>query len=161
MRYFDPDLGMFISRDPIGLMGGTNTFAYAPNPTGWIDPFGLAGTTLTEAKAGSGYDYILKLDSSLYPEAAGHIRDAIKAGHTSTVTIDRPNASNQRKDSLRGCACIPGKDRDEWPMAMFEEGGTGASIRGIGRSDNRGAGSSIGHALSGLKDGTRVKFEIE
>ena len=40
-RYFDPDLGMFISRDPIGLMGGSNTFQYAPNPTGWIDPFGL------------------------------------------------------------------------------------------------------------------------
>ena len=41
-RYYDPDLGMFISRDPIGLMGGFNTFQYAPNPTGWIDPFGLA-----------------------------------------------------------------------------------------------------------------------
>ena len=41
-RYYDPDLGMFISRDPIGLMGGTNNFAYAPNPTGWIDPLGLA-----------------------------------------------------------------------------------------------------------------------
>ena len=41
-RYFDPDLGMFTSRDPIGLNGGTNVFAYAPNPTGWIDPFGLA-----------------------------------------------------------------------------------------------------------------------
>ena len=44
-RYYDPDLGMFISRDPIGLMGGSNTFAYAPNPTGWIDPFGLAKQT--------------------------------------------------------------------------------------------------------------------
>ena len=41
-RYFDPDLGMFTTRDPIGLMGGVNTFQYAPNPTGWIDPFGLA-----------------------------------------------------------------------------------------------------------------------
>ena len=41
-RYFDPDLGMFTSRDPIGLDGGNNVFAYAPNPTGWIDPFGLA-----------------------------------------------------------------------------------------------------------------------
>ena len=40
-RYFDPDLGMFISRDPIGLMGGFNTFQYAPNPTGWVDPLGL------------------------------------------------------------------------------------------------------------------------
>ena len=40
-RYFDPDMGMFTTRDPIGLMGGSNVFAYAPNPTGWIDPFGL------------------------------------------------------------------------------------------------------------------------
>ena len=40
-RYFDPDLGMFTTRDPIGLLGGTNVFQYAPNPTGWIDPFGL------------------------------------------------------------------------------------------------------------------------
>ena len=40
-RYFDPDLGMFTTRDPIGLLGGNNVFHYAPNPTGWIDPFGL------------------------------------------------------------------------------------------------------------------------
>ena len=40
-RYFDPDMGMFTTRDPIGLMGGMNVFQYAPNPVGWIDPFGL------------------------------------------------------------------------------------------------------------------------
>lgn len=32
---------MFTSRAPIGLMGGDNVFAYAPNPTGFIDPLGL------------------------------------------------------------------------------------------------------------------------
>ena len=41
-RYYDPDMGMFTTRDPIGLMGGDNVFAYAPNPTGWIDPLGLS-----------------------------------------------------------------------------------------------------------------------
>ena len=41
-RYYDSDVGMFISRDPIELLGGSNTFAYAPNPIGWIDPLGLA-----------------------------------------------------------------------------------------------------------------------
>ena len=41
-RYYDSDVGMFISRDPIGLMGGFNVFAYAPNPVHWIDPSGLA-----------------------------------------------------------------------------------------------------------------------
>jgi RHS repeat-associated protein len=40
-RYYDPDIGRFISQDPIGLMGGENLYAYAPNPTGWMDPSGL------------------------------------------------------------------------------------------------------------------------
>uniref|UniRef100_UPI0025925716 RHS repeat-associated core domain-containing protein n=1 Tax=uncultured Psychrobacter sp. TaxID=259303 RepID=UPI0025925716 len=47
-RYYDPDVGMFTTRDPIGLMGGDNVFQYAPNPTGWIDPLGLV--TLGEAE---------------------------------------------------------------------------------------------------------------
>ncbi|WP_425322026.1 RHS repeat-associated core domain-containing protein, partial [Burkholderia paludis] len=41
-RYYDPNSGRFISRDPIGLAGGLNQHAYAPNPVEWIDPLGLA-----------------------------------------------------------------------------------------------------------------------
>ncbi|WP_445675580.1 NucA/NucB deoxyribonuclease domain-containing protein [Pseudomonas entomophila] len=52
------------------------------------------------------------------------------------------------------------KDRDEWPMAMFEEGGKGASVRHIDPSDNRGAGSSIGNILSDLPNGTKIKVEV-
>ncbi|MDO4431240.1 MAG: RHS repeat-associated core domain-containing protein [Lonepinella koalarum] len=40
-RYYDSDVGMFIQRDPIGLLGGVNVFSYAPNPVLFIDPFGL------------------------------------------------------------------------------------------------------------------------
>ncbi|WP_227470630.1 RHS repeat-associated core domain-containing protein [Massilia sp. YMA4] len=40
-RYYDPISGRFVSRDPIGLVGGLNSHQYAPNPTGWIDPSGL------------------------------------------------------------------------------------------------------------------------
>jgi RHS repeat-associated protein len=43
-RYYDPALGRFISADPLGLAGGLNAFAYAPNPLTWEDPLGLAGT---------------------------------------------------------------------------------------------------------------------
>ncbi|RQU81800.1 RHS repeat-associated core domain-containing protein [Burkholderia cenocepacia] len=40
-RYYDPVLGRFVSRDPIGLAGGLNAYQYAPNPIEWIDPLGL------------------------------------------------------------------------------------------------------------------------
>ncbi|NML31949.1 RHS repeat-associated core domain-containing protein [Paraburkholderia antibiotica] len=44
-RYYDPQNGRFISKDPIGLQGGINVYQYAPNPVGWIDPLGLTSTT--------------------------------------------------------------------------------------------------------------------
>uniref|UniRef100_UPI00035F8047 RHS repeat-associated core domain-containing protein n=1 Tax=Pantoea sp. A4 TaxID=1225184 RepID=UPI00035F8047 len=31
----------FISPDPIGLAGGLNLYAYAPDPVNWADPWGL------------------------------------------------------------------------------------------------------------------------
>jgi RHS repeat-associated protein len=41
-RFYDPDIGRFISPDPIGLAGGDNLHSYSPNPIGWIDPLGLS-----------------------------------------------------------------------------------------------------------------------
>ncbi|MGQ7856665.1 hypothetical protein ACUN24_20700 [Pedobacter sp. WC2501] len=45
-------------------------------------------------------------------------------------------------------------------MAMFTEGGNGASVRYINPSDNRGAGSAIGNGLRKYPDGTIVKIII-
>ncbi|ATD59989.1 MAG: RHS repeat-associated core domain-containing protein [Janthinobacterium svalbardensis] len=41
-RYYDPDVARYVTQDPVGLLGGLNTYTYAPNPTGWNDPLGLA-----------------------------------------------------------------------------------------------------------------------
>lgn len=40
-RYYNPGTGQFISQDPIGLLGGSNNYQYAPNPIQWVDPLGL------------------------------------------------------------------------------------------------------------------------
>ncbi len=44
-RFYDPDIGRFISQDPIGVDGGENLYAYAPNPTMRMDPLGWIGET--------------------------------------------------------------------------------------------------------------------
>jgi RHS repeat-associated protein len=51
-RYYDPQIGRFISKDPIGLMGGLNPYAYAPNPVRWVDPRGLQEALLLTCPAG-------------------------------------------------------------------------------------------------------------
>jgi len=41
-RYYSPHIGRYISKDPIGFAGGLNIYVYAPSPTQWLDPLGLA-----------------------------------------------------------------------------------------------------------------------
>lgn len=41
-RYYDPDVGRYVTPDPIRLLGGLNLNAYVPDPTAWVDPLGLA-----------------------------------------------------------------------------------------------------------------------
>ncbi|NVB37013.1 hypothetical protein G6O69_04170 [Pseudenhygromyxa sp. WMMC2535] len=40
-RYYDPSIGAYISRDPLGVRGGLRAYAYVHDPLTWFDPFGL------------------------------------------------------------------------------------------------------------------------
>ncbi len=61
-------MGRFITQDPSGLLGGYNLYGYAPNTSGWIDPWGRAcipkkvAGTAREARVGK------KLDSQFGKE---------------------------------------------------------------------------------------------
>ncbi|MEX5545363.1 RHS repeat-associated core domain-containing protein [Pseudomonas pergaminensis] len=41
-RYYNPDVGRYLTQDPVKLAGGVNAYQYVPNPTGWVDPLGLS-----------------------------------------------------------------------------------------------------------------------
>ncbi len=103
---------------------------------------------------------IITISKSRYPESAQHIEDAVAAGQPDILTIDRPNTQSRRRDSLRNTEIKPGLDRDEYPPALFQEGGDGASVRHINPSDNRGSGACIGAQCRGLPDGTKIKIEV-
>lgn len=239
-RYYDPEIGRFTQRDPLGFIAGINQYAMAVNnPVSLVDPYGYApeapnagtktsywkelakagvelgvglspagvaadiytlfsGKTITGDEVGWGMRFAglipgvsevkklgkigkvgaaivkssdetadavkatrkVEVSASRHPESARHIQDAQSSGHPQTLTIDRGNAAANRRDSLRDVPTKPGLDRDEYPPAMFKEGGEGASVRHINPSDNRGAGSCIGAQCRGLPDGTRVKIEV-
>jgi len=48
-RFYDPDIGRFITQDPIAVAGGLNLYQYAPNPVSWVDPLGLEKCKMSAA----------------------------------------------------------------------------------------------------------------
>jgi RHS repeat-associated protein len=51
-RYYDPQVGRYLTPDPVKLAGGLNQYQYTPNPTGWVDPLGLSGNCPPPNKPG-------------------------------------------------------------------------------------------------------------
>ncbi|MBW5468513.1 DNA-entry nuclease [Brevibacillus formosus] len=106
-------------------------------------------------------DHTIVFPSDRYPQTAKHIKEAIASGKSAICTIDRNGADENRQESLKGIPTKKGFDRDEWPMAMCAEGGTGAHIQYISPSDNRGAGSWISNQLEEFSDGTKVEILVK
>ena len=156
-RYYDPQTTQYLSADPMGLAGGLTPQAYVHDPNGWVDPLGLSGDP---CETGGDATKSVTVSRGRFPESAKHIEDAVASGKPNTLTINRGGAAANRRDSLRGVQTKPGLDRDEFPPAMFQEGGKGASVRHINRADNRGSGACIGAQCRGLPDGLRVRIDV-
>ncbi|PEZ90537.1 sporulation protein [Bacillus cereus] len=104
---------------------------------------------------------VIEFPSNKYPETGAHIKEAIENGKNDICTIDRKGAVDRRKQSLAGVPTRKGYDRDEYPLAMCKEGGSGADIKYIKPADNRGAGSFIGNKVDHLPDGAQVKIVVK
>jgi hypothetical protein len=102
----------------------------------------------------------VSLSAAKYPQTTDHIQDAIAAGHAALLHIDRADEDLHRSQSLAPYPPRSGYDRDEYPPAMSREGGTGADVRYISPSDNRGAGSVMGNALEPYCEDQPFRFRI-
>lgn len=130
----------------------------------YIRKLNLIGTpagsdTLLRYKNAAGY-YVVIVDSRKYPQTAEHIKAAQTMGLPEFVTLRRKEAPARRDASLSGVETSPIYDRDEWPMAIFEEGGEGANVAYVNGHDNRGAGSFISWQLRNIPDGARIRVRV-
>ena len=70
-RWYDPDTGRWLSKDPIGISGGLNQYEFVyNNPVNYIDPKGLSGGS----SAASWYQHV-----GPPPGWVGDVADAIGA----------------------------------------------------------------------------------
>lgn len=94
-RFYDPDIGKFISGDPIGLKGGINLYQYAPNPIRWIDPLGLDYTTWQIHSPGYG-DVVQK---GLHFYAPGGVELSVRPDNKGGITFTNaiPNEAGSPK----------------------------------------------------------------
>lgn len=90
-RYYDPDVGRFISQDPIGLAGGYNLYQYVPNPVVWVDRLGL---TFMEAVSGS----ITRTGSKFQGAEIYKFTDKVTVGDTTFRRGDYFYLDNLHKD---------------------------------------------------------------
>nr|WP_254613399.1 hypothetical protein [Burkholderia glumae] len=101
-----------MNEDPIGLSGGLNVYQYAPNPTDWIDPLGLArfgsgkGThtaTVAVQSAGGAHRNCWRFESgNMTPEAR-----ALGFPQSSLATRTEARAVAQARPAASGWRCRP------------------------------------------------------
>ncbi|EBW0356883.1 RHS domain-containing protein, partial [Salmonella enterica] len=125
-RFYDPDIGKFISGDPISIRGGINLYQYAPNPLSWIDPLGLSTTCL---KAENGYSRGKRHGMKLHPNAAQAIADKENKPHGVWRSKDDLKYAGEQAATLK-----PGEMKD-FPInpnsksEVYIPGGNGVPIK--------------------------------
>jgi RHS repeat-associated protein len=107
-RYYDPELRAYTQADPIGIMGGENPHGYVGDPTGYLDPLGLAS-----CKRPSGYHtHDVDAHGNLSPSTHRG------AGHTNTRPDDFVQSHHPVQDAWAQ-KNVAGYSRDAAPAILL------------------------------------------
>jgi RHS repeat-associated protein len=92
-RYYSPDEGIYISKDPIGLNGGINLYTYVHDPNYWIDSLGLNETLETSRAARRDAMRQAGIPTSQQPIS----QSRNKSGYEYTYEIPKPGGGTELK----------------------------------------------------------------
>ena len=141
-RYYDPDIGRFISPDPIGLNGGSNLYQYAPNPVRWVDPLGWVHENATGYNVYGLYDV---------DPTTGKVADK---PYYVGITDDLSRRAGEHKDSGR-----LSKDPSVGKMVPLDKNVTYGQARGYEQAyiDHYGTKTGkVGEEISATNRGNKV-----
>ncbi|WP_029413739.1 phosphocholine-specific phospholipase C [Paracidovorax oryzae] len=96
-RHYDPLLGQYVTQDPIGLMGGSHSYAYVGNdPLNWVDPRGLEPGSMAQR----GY---LDNNRPSYPGLLGQDENGVLLFDEKNPNFHSYNVSNSCQKTTPGC----------------------------------------------------------
>uniref|UniRef100_UPI002AB5F5AE RHS repeat-associated core domain-containing protein n=1 Tax=Burkholderia cepacia TaxID=292 RepID=UPI002AB5F5AE len=149
-RYYDPNSGRFISKDPIGLQGGINVYQYAPNPIEWVDPLGLAGNRANRRAGGILQDIDTKGGGHAYSRhGAGTTLAQQEHRAVTGISPDCPCPKRPRpSDSTRFLSNVDQLDAIQRGRALMNANGTDAVTFNMGRTIGEGYRKGGGPVLN-------------
>ncbi|NOY35676.1 MAG: hypothetical protein GXP44_02025 [bacterium] len=97
-RYYDPELGRFITRDPSGYPDGPNNYLYYHNnPINFVDPLGLREQTKDEKKKIESLKQFEKKVESKQNAAEKRAQEAKKSKNLKVEKKARKEAKQHKK----------------------------------------------------------------
>ena len=100
-RDYDPGTGRYVESDPIGLLGGINTYSYTKdNPLRWSDRSGLC---LEDACVGETILVLEVIEELEAAEAVEAAEGAAEASPSNVIPFPTPNKPDEPCDKDDGC----------------------------------------------------------
>ena len=100
-RYYDAEVGRYLSPDPVGLQGSINAYLYALNPVVWVDPLGLDWNYRLRTPGGVYYHGRASDNQTQAQVIARHTKSGRYVPGTSALEQVTPRYTNP--NVVRGC----------------------------------------------------------